>query len=365
MQSTNPDNFFHTTASLEDSRRKAGKSGNKNGSPIKLPSKILAIAADPFNTDSVFVAESSGVLRVVALETSETTAIYRGPTAPLTSLCFSTDGRTVFAGCWDKSIWSWDVKTRKAGRKYVGHNDFVKAVLCPNTAGRNLLVSGGADADVLVWDISDGKILHVSQNHCRGIQSLAQDPVVTDDSTSITVFSAGSDRTILCFRIPINAGSMTVAESILEHETSVYKLLFDEDGDLWTASADKTAKCLARENGWKSELSMEHPDFVRDVAVHEAGGWVVTACRDEETGELHHTYSGHFEEVTGLVLLGTKVVSVSIDATIRQWSLRPEDIRQAKLEASGAAAEDEEPPRGQSMLTADEERELDELLNDD
>ena len=40
-------------------------------------------------------------------------------------------------------------------------------------------------------------------------------------------------------------------------------------------------------------------------------GWLFTACRDEEvrvwdlgTGELVCTYSGHFEEVTGLEVVG-------------------------------------------------------------
>lgn len=69
---------------------------------------------------------------------------------------------------------------------------------------------------------------------------------------------------------------------LLVHDTSVYKLLFDADGDLWTASADKTAKCLVRDDAWKPNLTLKHPDFVRDVVVHEQGGWVITACRDEE-----------------------------------------------------------------------------------
>jgi hypothetical protein len=39
-------------------------------------------------------------------------------------------GATVFAGCWDKDIWSWDRESRAAGRKYKGHSDFVKAIIC-------------------------------------------------------------------------------------------------------------------------------------------------------------------------------------------------------------------------------------------
>lgn len=168
---------------------------------------------------------------------------------------------------------------------------------------------------------------------------------------------------------------------ILAHETSVYKLRFDADGDLWTASADKTARHLVRSRGWEADTTLLHPDFVRDVVVSERAGLVVTACRDEEvrvwdasSGDLVCTYSGHFEEVTGLALVegGRKVVSVSIDGTVRKWSLERNDmaryLEEAKREEeSGDAAEDQQVPveGSGSMLTAEEEAELAELMEDD
>jgi WD40 repeat protein len=155
----------------------------------------------------------------------------------------------------------------------------------------------------------------------------------------------------------------------------VYKLIFDSDGDLWTASADKTAKHLVREDGWKADTTLEHPDFVRDIVVHERGGWVVTACRDEEvrvwnrsTGDLYHTFSGHFEEVTGLCLIGDLVVSVSIDATVRQWSLKPADLVIAREEAIKPEATQEAEmvkANPEAALTEDEERELKELMENE
>lgn len=86
-----------------------------------------------------------------------------------------------------------------------------------------------------------------------------------------------------------------------------------------------------------------------------------------QTGELHHTFSGHFEEVTGLVLVGSTVVSVGIDATIRQWSLRPDELQRAvKLAKSSTEEEEEEDkPNAETMLTEEEERELDELMEDE
>lgn len=165
-------------------------------------------------------------------------------------------------------------------------------------------------------------------------------------------------------------------EPIIQHETSVYALRFDSDDDLWTASADGTAKCLSRERGWMADTTLQHGDYVRAVAVDERGGWVVTAGRDEDvkvwdkgSGALHHVYGGHFEEVTGLVVVGQRVVSVGIDATVRQWDLAPEGLGKAVREVedarNGVDEEREEVPEPKiGGLTEEEERELEDLMED-
>jgi aspartate/methionine/tyrosine aminotransferase len=68
--------------------------------------------------------------------------------------------------------------------------------------------------------------------------------------------------------------------------------------------------------------------------------------------------------VTGLALLGLTLVSVGIDATIRQWSLKPDDLRNAVEQATKPPADEQTANTG-SMLTEEEERELAELLEED
>lgn len=68
--------------------------------------------------------------------------------------------------------------------------------------------------------------------------------------------------------------------------------------------------------------------------------------------------------MTGLLLIGSLVVSVGIDATIRQWSLKPTDLQKAIEEAKKKPAEEEQ-PKQESMLTEEEERELAELMGED
>lgn len=157
----------------------------------------------------------------------------------------------------------------------------MKSVTAARVGGQDVLISGGSDAEIIVFDIASGSRLHVLKGHARGIQDLAIDPVsIESDGSKLVLFSAGSNREIRRFNIPPHTGDLSDADALLAHETSVYKLFFDADGDLWTASADKTAKCLIRDNDWKPDLVLQHPDFVRDVVVHDP--WVITACRDEE-----------------------------------------------------------------------------------
>lgn len=222
------------------------------------------------------------------------------------------------------------------------------------------------------------------------LQDLAIDTEESTDSELVLV-SSSSDPHIRRWRISLSSATQildsatatetrdpTVRSTILEHETSVYKIRFsgdDEDSDLWTASADGTAKCLSRAKKWTTEETYEHGDYVRDVVV--TGDWVVTTGRDEDvkvwdraTGKLWHVYDGHYQEVTGLLLLKgeKKVASVSIDGTIRTWGLSKSDLEKAKREAEerqkGEVKDEKVQPKN-GLLTAEEEAELAELMDSD
>lgn len=393
-RSTDPGHFFQTDASESIRARRAAKSGNKYGNPIVLQSKILNCVPDPFSTTAIYIAESAGCVRKVNFETRDTAIVYRGPSAPVTSVAIGGKSRTlVFGGCWDKDIWSWDRETGTQGRRFKGHSDFVKAILCVQIGGRDLLISGGADKKIIVWDAATGERLHTLRDKSdtmMTLQDLAIDPEESTDSELVLV-SSSSDPHIRRWRISLSSAeqildSVTATETqnptarstILEHETSVYKIRFsgdDEDSDLWTASADGTAKCLSRAKNWTTEETYEHGDYVRDVVV--TGDWVVTTGRDEDlkvwdraTGKLWHVYDGHYQEVTGLLLLkgDKKVASVSIDGTIRTWGLSKPDLEKAKKEAEerqkGEVKDEKVQPKN-GLLTAEEEAELAELMDSD
>jgi WD40 repeat protein len=182
-------------------------------------------------------------------------------------------------------------------RRYERHEDFVKCVLCTMIGPIDVLISAGADSAIIVWDARSGQRLYTLRGHARGVTAMAIDPYSdlpkeqeeegTDGSNYVILFSGDSNREVRRWLLKPNEGkylpqsSPTPAEqgnyamfggasralstgtgAIIAHETSIYALKFDESGDLWTASADRTAKRLVRDHGWQADTSLEHPDFV-------------------------------------------------------------------------------------------------------
>lgn len=243
----------------------------------------------------------------------------------------------------------------------------------------------------MVWDVETGRRIHTIQDPrvtMLAVQHLAVDPLLSS-ADEIAIVAASSDPHIRRWKISTQ-GHEQLTESfvdrpdterlaIQEHETSVYRLFFDESddsADLWTASADGTAKCLSRARNFVTEDTFEHKDYVRAVVVTEQ--WVITAGRDENlkvwdraSGKLYCTLEGHFEEVTDLVLLPSaqssprRVCSVSIDKTIRVWPLAKTELDEVvKAIQTPQKGEEDAAQNGNGLLTAEEEAELAELMDD-
>jgi WD40 repeat protein len=227
------------------------------------------------------------------------------------------------------------------------------------------------------------------------IQALAVDHAAST-ADEVSLVSASSDPHIRRWKVRLDGWEQVVEPSspdapgtddrrtILAHETTVYKLVLDregEDADLWTASGDGTAKCLSRVRNFDCEDTFHHGDHVRAVAVTEQ--WVITAGRDEDikfwdrtSGELYCALAGHYDEVTELVVLrapsgaSERVCSVSIDGTVRTWPLEKAGLDAAVKEQEKPVEEEEEGKKkevvgGDGLLSAEEEAELAALMVDD
>ncbi|KAJ9121147.1 hypothetical protein QFC24_004821 [Naganishia onofrii] len=194
------------------------------------------------------------------------------------------------------------------------------------------------------------------------------------------------------------ADEVTVVEkgTLEGHHTSVAEMTIGEGG-LWSASVDNHVLFhpLTETSSPRAPIPIPHPDYVKCVLLlptsfHPTAPLLLTGSVDEDirvydvteileqSGNTHlaaegtveareiANIKGHFGEVSALrcwIKDGEKgkepwVVSASLDATLRRWSMK--DI----LNPPPIPVEDkkEEKP---SNMTAEEERELAELLGSD
>ncbi|KAG2188490.1 hypothetical protein INT44_001244 [Umbelopsis vinacea] len=224
--SSNPGHFFQTDAELEKLKEREKKYNYTAGNAVKTPSKVLALKVSQ-GRKYCYIAESAFTARKINLETGNAVKIFKGHDGPATSIALSPDEQTLFTGSWDKTVKQWDVKTGECVKTFIGHTDFVKSILLVG----KFLFSGSADAHIRQWDTTTGECVRDLKGHSRSVECLA----ISEDGTKL--FSASSDRTIR--KWDVKSGQV---EKVYEgHETNVFALtVWDEE--LWTASADKTAK---------------------------------------------------------------------------------------------------------------------------
>ena len=213
-----------------------------------------------------------------------------------------------------------------------------------------------------------------------GVLSLAIDPATYPLSTTsgttpdadlasrthgqVVLFSASSDGAILRWSlIPtprdptsrITATPLQNTEALLPHASTVYALAFapataDPEPDLWTAGADGMVKCLSRNDNWTPDTKLEQGSHVRCVALSADARFVVSSGRNEDvwvwdagSGEQKARFTGHFDEVMGVVVMGSRAVSCGLDCTVRVWDLGPlqkeERKRRSSLDPDGVSTE--------------------------
>lgn len=178
----------------------------------------------------------------------------------------------------------------------------------------DILVSGGCDRDVRVWDMTTGACLHTLRGHTSTVRCLKM-------SDSNTAISGSRDTTLRVWDI-----RQGVCRNVLVgHQASVRCLeikgdivvsgSYDAAAKIWSISE---GRCLHTLSGHFSQIYAIAFDGQRVVT-----GSLDTSVRvwDAHTGEAIAVLQGHTSLVGQLQLRGNTLVTGGSDGSVRVWSL--------------------------------------------
>lgn len=210
----------------------------------------------------------------------------------------------------------WEPTTGNV-RTFYGHRGGVNSAVI-NSDG-TLIVSGGTDGLVKVWNIATGELEVALAGHSGAVRGIA----LSENGRYIV--SGGSDNLVKVWTV--TGDELFSIEGHTEH---IYGVAFSPDGKRIASVGDATVKVWDAQTG-NELLSLDsHTQDVRCVTYSPDGTIIASGSFDNsiriwdaKSGELLQVLTGHTNSVGSLGFLGSReqIVSCSDDNTVKLWSL--------------------------------------------
>ncbi|XP_076935189.1 uncharacterized protein LOC143601760 [Bidens hawaiensis] len=142
------------------------------------------------------------------------------------ALAMNDTGNVLVSGGTEKAIRVWDTRTGSKMMKLRGHTDNIRALLI-DSSGRYCL-SGSSDSMIRLWDLGQQRCVHSYAVHTDSVWALASTPTFSH------VYSGGRD-------LSLYLTDLATRESILlwTKEHPIQQLAIHDDG-IWVATTDSS-----------------------------------------------------------------------------------------------------------------------------
>ncbi|MCS6812476.1 MAG: NB-ARC domain-containing protein [Cyanobacteria bacterium] len=271
--------------------------------------------------------------------------VLSGHTDTVQTVTFSQDGTLLASSSADHTIKLWDMTNGECLQTFGEKNHGVWSLSFGPLSSTNLtlgsndgvIVSGGDDQMVKLWDVASGKCLRTMQGHMRRVWSFA----LSHDHQ--TLATGSDDRKVRLWDVATGQclGTLT------GHTDWVWAVAFGfNDRLLASGSDDNTIRLWDVSTGQCLQTLRGHSDRIHTVAFRPvlepaaqvdadiAWGWqpylLASGSSDQTirlwnfmTGECLNVLQGHTNRIWSLAFnpTGDRIASGSYDSTVRLWDV--------------------------------------------
>ncbi len=262
-------------------------------------------------------------LKIWALGDNGHFASLTGHTDSILSLDIARNGRFLASASLDNTVKVWDIGSagKKLLRDYpVGDFKIRQVRFAPDNVR---FATSGTNGEIRIWDRrkepEDESRFTVLKGHRGAINTVDFHP------DRDLLISGGADKYVYLWDI----GKRKPKLKTLAHDTQIADIRFSPKGSRYaTASLDRTVKIWNLESNRPTQILTSHSRGVRAVAFSDDERKLASASDDKFialwdafNGRLLHTMSGHDFIINGIHFLkgGNTLISSSRDKTIRIW----------------------------------------------
>ncbi|MGV8056844.1 MAG: caspase family protein [Smithellaceae bacterium] len=242
---------------------------------------------------------------------------------------FSRDGNSVISRAEGEkgAIIIWNTADGKVKNYFIDQKFLLGKNAVQFSPDEKLIISGGGDKLVKIWDVASGKELKRFAGHESEINA------VSFSSDGKYALSAGGkvwgdkDSTIRVWEVETGKE----IRKFVGHTGAILSAAFSPDGKyIASGSSDKTIRLWNIATGGELKILTGHTGSVSSVAFSRNGKMILSACGDYliklwdvATGKEIRTFIGHTAWVNAASFSpdGKKIISASFDATTRIWDI--------------------------------------------
>ncbi len=197
-------------------------------------------------------------------------ATLKGHTGTVSSVAFSSDGKTLATGSVDNTVKLWDVASRQELATLKGHTRVVQSVAF--SSDDKTLATGSDDGTLKLWDVASRQQLATFKGHDDQVWEVAF------SSDGKTLATGSYDGTVKLWDVV----SRQELATLTGHDDQVWEVAFSRDGKvLATGSRDRTAKLWDVASRQELATLKGHTEAVSSITFSSDGKTLATGSYDE------------------------------------------------------------------------------------